>query len=366
MLAHSEHSDESNEPRNSHELYSEIEHDEFKFLLQRKGTSTECRNYYCIGEDESLILIFIAYTTIAWPTSIQISVLYYNKEQNINVLKSDSWSASKLTLTKEGHNLTVGPFTLDANDGEKGITTIKYKSTKAAGIQLKLRIAATQKPFQILDGTFYYSPSVKEGTLRNQFFPSCKAHGHISVAGVSQEFRGKAFALHILQSSIMPHHAINRTWFTYFLSDDETTDLCLLDTEASKKFQHRHQKGGHLMLNGQLLGITMDVNTLDIKFAKCEHSGYTIPIDFEFSMNGMTFEGKPFTVAIEVNDGELFGTVDILNKLPAFVRLLVKVFIAKPFLFQWLFKAKMTVKIEDEPETVAHGKLYHEHSITNQ
>lgn len=358
--------DEDKANASSHKIYSEIPFKDFRFFLDRKGTSTECRNYYCLGEDESIILIFISYTTIAWPTSIQISVLYYNKEQDINVLESESWSASKLTLSKDGHHLTVGSFVLEGNAGEEGVTSIKYKSSKSSGIQLKLRITPTQLPYQLLDGTFYYGPSVKEGTLLNQYFPSCKAHARITVGTVGREFRGKAFSLHILQKSIMPHHAINRTWFTYFVSDDTKTDLCLIDTEASKKFHHRHQKGGHLMLDGKLLGVTMDVNTMDINFGKCEYSGYTIPIEFSFQMSGMTFEGKSFKVGIEVNDQELFGTVDILNKLPMFIRLLVKTFIAKPYLFQWFCKAKMIIEIEDGTKVTVDGKLYHEHSITNQ
>jgi hypothetical protein len=353
------------EEGNSVDLFREIKTEEFKFNLKEKNTTTECRNYYLICDDGSLIVLFITYTSVMFSNSIQISIIFYNRERGINSLESENYSASKIRLLDNGKGLEVAGLLLETNFESKE-TLLKYKSNKPDGLHLKAHFHSTEEPFQLRDGKVFYGKKKNEGTVTNRFIGSCRVHGRVKIANYEAEIVGRATSMHVIQMVIQPQHAINRTWFCYFVSEDNEFELSFLDVETPKKFGKQHYKSGHLVEKGSVRGVSLDVRSSSVNFEKCAVSGYKIPVDFVFTMNGTTFDGKPFIASIFWEEYQLFGKSDVLEHLPKFIRVLVQAFIAKPYIFQWFGKAKMTLKVGDGPERFIDGRLYHEHAITNE
>lgn len=355
----------TSETGNSIDIFTEIKTEEFKFSLKEKNTTTECRNYYVICDDGSLVVLFITYSALMFNNSIQISIMFYNQQLGINSLESENYSASKIRLLENGRGLEVAGLFLETNYQSKE-TVLKFKSDKPDGLHLKVHFHSTEEPFQFRDGKVFYGKKKNEGTVSNRFIGSCRVHGRVSIKNYEAEIVGRATSMHVVQMSIQPQHAINRTWFCYFVSEDNEVELSFLDVETPKKFAREHYKSGHFVEKGQIRAVSLDVKSCSVNFEKCPSSGYKIPVDFVFSMNGTTFDGKPFAASIYWEEFELFGRNDILDKLPRFIRMLIQTFIAKPYIFQWFGKAKMSLKIDNGPERLIQGRMYHEHAITNE
>lgn len=331
------------------------------------GVVTEARNYYTIGDDGSVVIVQVAYSTIGIRSSVQVTAFYCNPTKAINVMESDSFSASKMKLTNNNLSVAVDGLLNIEYNADADVTTIVYASqNRDSGIFLRFVCRYVVTPFQFNDGSVFFGLHEDEGSVHTKFCAKNRISGKIGLGFFADRhaFEGTGMIFQVSQS-MKPYNAMNRTWFGFFVSHDKQYTVAFIDVEAPKQYGNLHYQNGYVVSGDAVLALSIDVAAHSTEFEECSQSNYRIPTNFTYVLRGKTMDGRKYEATLHVSKCNVVGVVDVLGKLSTVIRMLIQTFVAKPFLYQWLDEAQLTLRIENEPEIVVKGVMHHEHCILN-
>jgi hypothetical protein len=85
------------------------------------------------------------------------------------------------------------------------------------------------------------------------------------------------------------------------------------------------------------------------------------PTSVKYTWTGTTAEGKPVTAILEGDLGKRVDRVDVMGELPGFVKQLAsQASGTRPYIYQYLAKMPLVVKVEGEEERREEGLMFAE------
>jgi hypothetical protein len=85
------------------------------------------------------------------------------------------------------------------------------------------------------------------------------------------------------------------------------------------------------------------------------------PTTVKYVWNGTTAEGKSVTATLEGDLGERLDRVDVMGELPVFVKqLATQASGTRPYIYQYVAKMPLVVKVEGEDERKEEGLVFAE------
>ena len=81
-------------------------------------------------------------------------------------------------------------------------------------------------------------------------------------------------------------------------------------------------------------------------------SGYYIPHEILFEWRGVDGKGNSFAAECRTKPTTLCDRVNLLDLLPFVMRKIVETFVTKPFVYQWVDRATVSIQREEPTETL--------------
>jgi hypothetical protein len=190
-----------------------------------------------------------------------------------------------------------------------------------------------------------------DGYILEHFLPILTFHGHIQIGQEAVvvpkgPLAGGLFT-HAIQA-IKPHLAASR-WNVYLMHDPRSNTLLHMvrwKTPAHYGFVEIYQ--GALMIDGDLRAICggCDNSVVDVMPVLDPVSGYAIPRGLAHHWRAV--DGHNFVAESHVQLQNLLGRHDVLDRLPHWLRLIIRRFITNPFIYQWLENGTACITLDGQ------------------
>ena len=157
--------------------------------------------------------------------------------------------------------------------------------------------------------------------------PRASVRGTLTVKDKNFIIEGSGYHDHSWSTIKVPTFA--KKWYTLRLFDQDAS-LILHQIYLTEEFGGGLLRLGLIGDNGQLRG-TRDFRYEPVKWREDKKSGFKMPTEFEIFIkkDGYTLSGK-------VKEAQFLDSIDILEKIPWAIRILVKAFYKRPFHLRYL------------------------------
>ncbi|KZP23866.1 oxidative stress survival Svf1-like protein [Athelia psychrophila] len=368
------------------ELVGELEQKDLEWLCDG-GFVTETQIFYNVLEDGTNIMCQVIHSSIGvWYPSIQFTCKIYNPNTNETIWKSinvSNFVTAPNGLDKRSCKADQFSITFKATPGAASPEAYTIRANLADDLQLSLEVArpAAVPGYKLgagpKGGFSYFGVDAEkpEGYVVHRFWPHNVATGHIISRGQAIAARGPGMMVHAIQG--MRPNLVAATWnFANFQSlahggvSAVQMEFTTIDAYGKKA---ANQGGvsvsvGSLVLGGKLAAVVAETKWPDeaqadggLVQSRVTHlaphfdadTGYQAPSGISFSWAGPSIASGAqgnITASVSVDLGDvaapkgLIEKVDVLAEIPYVVKTVVN-YVAgtKPYIYQWLNKAKLSV-----------------------
>ncbi|KAL8841389.1 MAG: hypothetical protein Q9176_003269 [Flavoplaca citrina] len=242
-------------------------------------------------------------------------------------------------------------------------TTYNIKSAINESSIVNLTVSRTSPGFQVgTNGKSFFGtdPQQPWGTMRHAFWPRCRVQGSIiTKEDGAIDFAGRGLFIHALQG-MKPHHAAAKWTFADFQSENYSAIMMEYTTPPS--YGSMVVNVGGVVKDGEIIyaGATNTAEQMEVE--EDPETQWLAPRALKLTWKGKTQGGDDVNAELAGSLGERLDKVDIMAKVPGFVKTLVGGVVGtKPYIFQYSPQQNLQLKIKvGDEEKVEEGVLFSE------
>lgn len=393
-----------------------------RLCWQLEATSwlTEARTFYLVSEVGETLFVQMAYSSSSWlPAQCQVSASYFDARQaQETVAGHTGWktcSRVKRTRNKKDPQRGQGGHFAETNTHPASKIKLSDSKTSFKAVNAEIRVVGPQLDsshelaqselskehvvpgFKCLfeggilkvqltletgeeavcfgDGKLNFGSDATDGYIKMIFTPGVKAVGTLTIDGIDREFRGHGLGLHQIQG-IRPNLVATRWNVFLFVSDPPPTSssrestfrttLFLIQICTPSSYGGETVNYGIVHHENQLLALSWDNQLQTFSPSRDPKSGYYLPQEIDLQWRGYTGEGRRFTAECHAQPQTLIDRINLLELLPFVARKILETFFNKPFIYQWIDRTKMTLKVEGEEPQIMEGWILNETTILSE
>jgi hypothetical protein len=265
-------------------------------------------------------------------------------------LFKETFGGSDVTLADEGKSIASKKLNVVfRSSGVGGGYNMSYKN-EAEKVSFELETLNKVAPFKVGDGVCAFGTDKQSST--SQFRPfhhphgTCKGSWRTKQDAQEQSFTGVFGMTHSMDKNLVK--SMERASVTCFEGAD--TSLSLFQVKGNKAHDSEEVSYGYVVLQGDIL-VTINNQVNIVATEKDPESGYLLPKEVEYFWSGKTASGEDVEIQLNMKNGALNHTVDLLSDLPFLVRKVVQAMVAKPYAFHWWGEGKASFKVGDKVYT---------------
>ncbi|KAL8671875.1 MAG: hypothetical protein Q9168_003641 [Polycauliona sp. 1 TL-2023] len=317
--------------------YTELKPEDLKWTAM-ESTCVETQVFYLTADSGHIGMVQVIYSNVAGihtTCQFNIKIMYpRNKDGKptrphlwtSDTLDNQSFDARKLSFHADGCAITL----------DDAAETYTIKSALNESSIVNLTVTRTSPGFQIgHDGKslFGTDPQHPWGTMRHAFWPRCRIAGNIiTKESGAIDFTGRGLFIHALQG-MKPHHAAAKWTFADFQSEHYSAVMMEFTTPPS--YGSTVVNVGGVVRDGEIIyaGAGNKAEHTDVK--EDAETGWHAPTALRLEWTGKTKSGEDVHAELAGSLGERLDKVDIMAKVPGFVKTLVGGVVGtKPYIFQ--------------------------------
>ncbi|KAI8925257.1 oxidative stress survival, Svf1-like protein [Entophlyctis helioformis] len=334
--------------------------DAFKWVVNLSG-STEGQQFYFITDSGVVGFVQLVYSTMnSWSHSTQITARIYLPDNTIKC-KAPSGNAGGFKLSDDRLSVSASGIISITHKPDAGGPAPSYKITfnSPGEIDIDIDVAGLVKPLQLDGGKRFHSPGNEaNGYIAARFVAKTKISGKIVVDGKSYDAAGYGHYSHVVQS---PPQNIARWNFVNFQNATDALMLYQYQTPKGKYAQDQVSQGT-LILNNEIVAITVNNHTIFHGTYLDDFSGYRVPTSLTHVWEGTALDGEPIKIVMDLNLKRMVEKINVLGELPFLLRKFIEAFITKPFVYQWVEDTEITVT-KGGKESKISGRVHHENTF---
>ncbi|GES74237.1 oxidative stress survival, Svf1-like protein [Rhizophagus clarus] len=288
-----------------------------------------------------------------WNPTIQFTSRFFGN--GVNTFKSVNMSNFKLSPDRRSANANNMSITLNP-ECNKYTVNLTHKE-----LIVSFEFERIDRGFKIGEGKTYFGQNKSTGFVEHKFWPKGNVKGNIVVDGQAFDVSGVGLFVHAIQG-MRPHLIASRWNFVNFQSD--VTSLSMCEFETTPHYGSKKINQGSLVVNNKLVGVSVKNMAQFLETSLDPETKYDVPTKIKYTWEGRILEtNEEFSAFLELKLDVLMDKIDVLNEVPYFLKKIVQAFVAKPYVYQWFNEAVAHVKIGDNEELIAKGKLFSECSF---
>jgi len=335
------------------DIYSDVNPKDLQWTLA-SGSSTETQTFYLATKEGHFAFVQMIHSNIGlWKPTIQFTSRFFG--EGINTFKSVNMSNFKLSPDRRSATADNMSIVLNS-ECNKYTVTLTHKE-----LIVSFEFELIDRGFKIGEGKTYFGQDKSTGFVEHKFWPKGNVKGNMIVDGREFDVTGVGLFVHAIQG-MRPHLIASRWNFVNFQSDVASLSMCEFETTphyGSKKINQ-----GSLIVNNKLVGVSVKNAAQFMETELDPETNYNIPTKIKYTWEGKTLEtDEDFSAFLEIKLGVPMDKIDVLNEVPYFLKKIVQAFVAKPYVYQWFNETEAHVKIGDDEELIAQGKLFSECSF---
>ncbi|KAI4165575.1 MAG: hypothetical protein LQ342_000988 [Letrouitia transgressa] len=267
-------------------------------------------------------------------------------------LDSHGFDSRKLSFYADGCAITLS----------EDSSSYSVKSATNEASIVNVTVSRTAPGFQVgQDGKTIFGTDLQHpwGSMRHAFWPRCQVEGSIIIKDGELNFKGKGFFVHALQG-MKPHHAAARWNFVNFHSP--TYSAIMMEFTTPPSYGSTVVNVGGIVNNQEIL-CAGSANSAEHTEAKADpDNDWPEPTAAKFLWSGRTSDGRAVNAELEGSLGERLDKVDVMAKVPGFVKTLVGGVVGtKPFIYQFSPRQKLSLKVNiNGAESIEEGDMFSE------
>ncbi|KAI8920889.1 oxidative stress survival, Svf1-like protein [Powellomyces hirtus] len=318
--------------------------------------ATEANTFYVHTADGAMVLVQIAYSTMSWSPSVQVSAAYHgadgSKKRHTASLSGSSFKPSNDLLSVKCENMSV------TYNPEKSSYKVVLQAAPAFVADFEL---TALDGFHQIDGgkVPFRKEDVSVGYVAASFIPKGSVTGTVITDGKLNDVAGSGLFVKAIQSK---PQCVGRWSFIDFQTEKDALLMYQYEMPDGYDYDFAKRSEGYIVLDNKTIAVTLDNSTRLLKAAVDSFSGYEIASEAEYTWSGSTKDGKPLLIEMKVPLTHLLDKIDLLGELPYLVRKFIQTCITAPFVYQWFEDATANVTIGDEKFTL-NGKVFHENAF---
>ncbi|KAL8873106.1 MAG: hypothetical protein Q9198_007083 [Flavoplaca austrocitrina] len=343
--------------------YTELQPEDLKWTAM-ESTCVETQVFYLMAESGHIGMVQVIYSNVAGiHTTCQFNtkIFYPNKDGKpthnplwcSDALDNQSFDDRKFSFYADGCAVTL----------DDTATTYNIKSAINESSIVNLTVSRTSPGFQVgTNGKSFFGtdPQQPWGTMRHAFWPRCRVQGSIiTKEDGAIDFAGRGLFIHALQG-MKPHHAAAKWTFADFQSENYSAIIMEYTTPPS--YGSTVVNVGGVVKDGEIIyaGVTNTAEHMEVE--EDPETQWLAPTAVKLTWKGKTKGGDDVNAELAGSLGERLDKVDIMAKVPGFVKTLVGGVVGtKPYIFQYSPQQNLQLKIKvGDEEKVEEGVLFSE------
>ncbi|KAJ3189491.1 putative cell survival pathways protein [Gaertneriomyces sp. JEL0708] len=336
---------------------TKVSTESLKWVLE-PSSATEANTFYIHTNDGAFVIVQMAYSTMSWSPSIQVSAAFHGKDgskkRHTATLSGSSFKPSDDRLSVKCENMAVTYL-----PEKKG-----YKVTLNAqpALIIDVEFQAVDDFIQVHDGKLpFKNADISSGYVSAQFIPKARVTGSVFVDGKLHNAAGFGIFVKAVQSK--PQN-VARWTFANVQNDTDSLTLYQFEMPDGYGFDFKQCSQGILVLDNKTTAVTLDNSATLLNKTYDNFSGYQIPSQARYAWSGKTSDGEPVKIQMEVTLKRLIDKIDLLSELPFLIRKFIQALITAPFVYQWVEDVTATVTVGSTTRTIS-GRLFHENAFLN-
>lgn len=358
-------------------LLKQMEWPEFKWRLAGTSWLTEAFYYKAFTEDGALLFLQVAYSNVAWPNNTcSVFVKYYRPTDGLTMSWQETVTALRMKCSADNMSVSVKDTAIEYKPpGDDGLPTYLLSHENEA-FKLVLEFQPTEKPMQIDNGETRYGAKGSDGYILFQFIPCGTVTGYLqtkSSTGAAEEsvpIAGRGISIHQYQG-VRPNVASTRFDVVYFSQAtntdpaDRDTDLFMVQFRTPPGYGNFNINIGFMTCRGQLTALSTGNAVMVGEPVKDPESGYQLPTAMEMTWSGRNLDGQCFEASAQLKPTNCIAKINVLERVPFFVRKAVEMLVAKPHIFMWCDRAQFQLAVNEGQSRQLEGSVYYEIDFIN-
>lgn len=252
-------------------------------------------------------------------------------------------------------------------DGELALIKVTFDEEP---LVFELNVRPEGKPFQICDGNIHFGQDRTEGFINMKFIPASHATGWVQIGSQPrQPFEGHALVVHQFQG-VRPHLCASRWNLAFFVSDTvrsglQPSMLFMIQLQTPASYDDATINYGSVYHHQDMLAVSVG-NEIEHGNSPIDaESGFPVPEHIRYRWHGKTFSGAAFSAECAVRPSTQCARICLLDNVPYVLRKVVETFVARPFVYQWIDRAEVSINVEGAPDgqEALHGWIFQELSL---
>ncbi|CAB4394175.1 oxidative stress survival, Svf1-like protein [Rhizophagus irregularis] len=334
-------------------LYSDVAPKDLEWTLA-SGSSTETQTFYLATNEGHFAFVQMIHSNIGlWNPTIQFTSRFFGN--GVNTFKSVNMT--NFTLSPDRRSASANNMSIKLNpECNKYAVNLTHKE-----LIVSFEFERIDRGFKIGGGKTYFGQDKSSGFVEHKFWPKGNVKGNMVVDGRAFDVTGVGLFVHAIQG-MRPHLIASRWNFVNFQSDVASLSMC--EFETTPNYGSKKINQGSLVVNNKLVGVSVKNMAQFLETSLDPETKYKVPTKIKYTWEGKTLEtDEDFSAFLEIKLDVLMDKIDVLNEVPYFLKKIVQAFVAKPYVYQWFNEAEAHVKIGENEELTAKGKLFSECSF---
>jgi hypothetical protein len=268
---------------------------------------------------------------------------------------------SKFELSADKRSVRTDFFNIQLDTAQK---VYKINITHPE-LVVSLEFKRVDKGFKVGEGKTYLGGdnASAAGFVSHKFWPRAESKGTFIINHQVHEIEGDGMFVHAIQG--MQPQLIASNWnFIDFHSKEAS--IGMMQFQTTKQYGSVNINQGSLVLNNQLVCVSVDNHVELMDLEKDPETEYDIPKRVKLTWKGKTIkeqesdETKDVSIVMVVEIKNLIDKIDVLAEIPFVIRKIVQTFVVKPYIYQWLDKATAEITIGDQEKILTEGRCFQE------
>ncbi|KAG1138227.1 hypothetical protein G6F37_008442 [Rhizopus arrhizus] len=341
------------------QYYTPLDENDLQWTLA-SGSSTENQVFYTTTRKGGFAFVQLIHSNISlWNPTISFTCRFYDPETNTSIFKNITMS--KFELSADKRSVRTDFFNIQLDAAQK---VYKINITHPE-LVVSLEFKRVDKGFKVGEGKTYLGGdnASAAGFVSHKFWPRAESKGTFIINHQVHEIEGDGMFVHAIQG--MQPQLIASNWnFIDFHSKEAS--IGMMQFQTTKQYGSVNINQGSLVLNNQLVCVSVDNHVELMDLEKDPETEYDIPKRVKLTWKGKTIkeqesdETKDVSIVMVVEIKNLIDKIDVLAEIPFVIRKIVQTFVVKPYIYQWLDKATAEITIGDQEKILTEGRCFQE------
>ncbi|KAG0743473.1 hypothetical protein G6F57_009797 [Rhizopus arrhizus] len=341
------------------QYYTPLDENDLQWTLA-SGSSTENQVFYTTTRKGGFAFVQLIHSNISlWNPTISFTCRFYDPETNTSIFKNITMS--KFELSADKRSVRTDFFNIQLDTAQK---VYKINITHPE-LVVSLEFKRVDKGFKVGEGKTYLGGdnASAAGFVSHKFWPRAESKGTFIINHQVHEIEGDGMFVHAIQG--MQPQLIASNWnFIDFHSKEAS--IGMMQFQTTKQYGSVNINQGSLVLNNQLVCVSVDNHVELMDLEKDPETEYDIPKRVKLTWKGKTIkeqesdETKDVSIVMVVEIKNLIDKIDVLAEIPFVIRKIVQTFVVKPYIYQWLDKATAEITIGDQEKILTEGRCFQE------